>query len=449
MSLLVRGGRLVTFEGVEQADLLVEDGRIVQVAPEIVDAAGETLDASGLHVFPGLIDAHVHFNEPGRTHWEGLETGSAALAAGGGTVFIDMPLNSTPTLNRESFLEKKIAAEASSLTDFALWGGLTPKSLDCLDELAECGAVGFKAFMSDSGMDDFQAADDLTLYQGMEAAAKLGLPVAVHAESEALTKALTLEAASKGRKGVRDYLDSRPAVAELEAISRALLFAEETGADLHVVHVSTARGVSLVTEAKRRGARVSCETCPHYLHFTDEDVERLGAVLKCAPPLRSERERQALWRAVLAGEVDLIASDHSPSPPELKEADDFFGVWGGIAGVQSSLNVLLDGHEKQGLPLTEVARLTSQAPAERFGLEGKGRLEPGFDADFSLVDLSSTTTLMENDLLTRHKLSPYLSQPLRGKVRRTVLRGETIYKGGKVGRARGKFLQPNASRRSL
>ena len=443
MSLLVRGGTLVTPEGVERADLSVEDGQIVRVAPEITDGAGETLDAEGLHLFPGLVDAHVHFNEPGRAHWEGLATGSAALAAGGGTVFADMPLNSTPTLDRASFLAKRSAAEASSLTDFALWGGLTPRNLDCLDELAECGVVGFKAFMSDSGMDDFQAADDLTLYRGMARAAKLGLPVAVHAESEALTKALAAEVASRGQRGVRDYLGSRPILAELEAISRALLFAEETGADLHIVHVSTARGVSLVTEAKRRGVRATCETCPHYLHFTDEDVERFGAVLKCAPPLRSDAEREALWHAVLVGEVDLIASDHSPSPPELK-AGDFFEVWGGVAGVQSSLNVLLDGHETQGLPLEDITRLTSRAPAERFKLAGKGRLSPGYDADFSLVDLSDMTTLTEDDLLTRHKLSPYLSQTLRGKIKQTVLRGETLYKDGKVGRARGKFLQPDA-----
>ena len=442
MSLLVRGGTLVTPEGVERADLSVEDGQIVRVAPEITDGAGETLNAEGLHLFPGLVDAHVHFNEPGRAHWEGLATGSAALAAGGGTLFIDMPLNSTPTLDKASFEAKKAAAEASSLTDFALWGGLTPKNLEYLSELAECGVVGFKAFMSDSGMDDFQAADDLTLYRGMERAAKLGLPVAVHAESEALTKALTLEAQSRGKAKVRDYLDSRPVLAEHEAINRALLFAEETGADLHVVHVSTARGVSLITQAKKRGVRVTCETCPHYLHFTDEDAERLGAVLKCAPPLRSERERQALWQTVLAGEVDLIASDHSPSPPELKEKNDFFKVWGGIAGVQSSLNVLLNGHKDQDLPLQKVAHLTSQRPAERFGLPGKGRLEPNFDADFSLVDLSSRKALKETDLFTRYKLSPYLGQTLRGEVKRTVLRGETLFLNGKLGQAKGKFLRP-------
>ena len=443
MSLLVRGGRLVTPEGVDRADLLIKGGQIAQVAPEILDAAGETLDATGLHIFPGLIDAHVHFNEPGRTDWEGFATGSAALAAGGGTTFIDMPLNSAPTLGRASFLAKKEAAEASSLTDFALWGGLTPANLDCLGELAECGAVGFKAFMSDSGMSDFRAADDLTLYRGMEMAAKLGLPVAVHAESEALTKALTLEGVSRGQTAVRDYLDSRPIIAELEAISRALLFAEETGADLHIVHVSTARGVALITEAKKRGVRVTCETCPHYLHFTDEDTERMGAVLKCAPPLRSDEERQALWRAVLTGELDLVASDHSPSPPELKEGNDFFKVWGGIAGVQSSLNVLLDGHEARGMPLANIARLTSLGPAERFGLGGKGKLELSSDADFSLVDLSAATTLAEADLFTRHKLSPYVSQTLRGEVRRTVQRGETLYLDGKLGQTRGQLLKPS------
>ncbi len=303
--------------------------------------------------------------------------------------------------------------------------------------------VGFKAFMSDSGMDDFLAADDLTLYRGMERAAKLGLPVAVHAESEALTKTLRFEATSRGQQGVRDYLDSRPVIAELEAISRALLFAEETGADLHIVHVSTARGVSLVTEAKKRGVRVTCETCPHYLYFTDEDVERFGALLKCAPPLRNGAERGALWRAVLTGEVDFIASDHSPSPPELKEEDDFFEVWGGIAGVQSSLNVLLSGHETQGLALEQIARLTASNPAARFNLKGKGRLKPGYDADFSLVDLPGTTTLTASDLLTRHKASPYVNQTLRGRVRGTFLRGERLVWNGKLERTKGKFLTPH------
>ena len=441
--LIIRGGTLVTPGGLVQADVAVQDGVIANIEPEPTGAASEELDASGLHVFPGLIDAHVHFNEPGRTHWEGFATGSAALAAGGGTLFFDMPLNSSPpVLDRESFLAKKTAAEASSLTDFALWGGLTPENLERLPDLAELGVVGFKAFMSDSGLDDFKAADDLTLFEGMAMAAQLSLPVAVHAESEALTRGFTEKIRAVGGRGVRDYLATRPVVAELEAIGRALLFAEATGADLHIVHVSTARGVALVADAKDRGVRVSCETCPHYLHFTDEDMMRLGAVVKCAPPLRSDNERAALWEAVLRGEVDFIASDHSPSPPDLKEKEDFFEVWGGIAGVQSTLNVLLTDRFAHGLPLQTIARLTATAPAERFGIAGKGRLEPGFDADLTLVDLARTHTLSADDLLSRHKLSPYIGETFRGRVRRTLVRGRTVFADGKVTNHRGRFLRP-------
>ena len=445
--LIVRGGTLVTPNGLVRAGIAVQDGVIAEIAPELTGAATEELNAAGLHIFPGLIDAHVHFNEPGRAHWEGFATGSAALAAGGGTLFFDMPLNSSPpVLDRESFLAKKTAAEASSLTDFAFWGGLTPENLTRLPDLAELGVVGFKAFMSDSGIDDFKAADDLTLFEGMTLAAQLGLPVAVHAESEALTKGFTEKIRAVGGKGVRDYLATRSVVAELEAISRALLFAEATGADLHIVHVSTARGVALVTDVKNRGVRVSCETCPHYLHFTDEDMMRLGAPAKCAPPLRSDNERAALWEAVLRSEVDFVASDHSPSPPDLKAREDFFEVWGGIAGVQSTFDVLLTDGLAHGLPLSKIARLTAAAPAERFGVAGKGRLEPGFDADLTLVDLAHTHTLTADDLLNRHKLSPYLGETFRGRVRRTLVRGRTVFADGKVTDHRGRFIKPQERR---
>lgn len=444
LDLLVRGGALITPAGVARADLAVEDGRIVAIEEELPGPARATLDAYGLHVFPGLVDAHVHFNEPGRQDWEGLRSGSAALAAGGGTVFCDMPLNShPPLLSARDFTAKRRAAEAASLTDFALWGGLTPDSLERLGELAEAGVIGFKAFMSSSGIAEFRAADDLTLYQGMLSAARLGLPVAVHAESESITRELSRQLRASGGKAPADYLASRPVLAELEAIHRALFLAEETGCELHVVHVSTARGVALIQAAKARGVRVSCETCPHYLHFSAEDVERLGAVAKCAPPLRAAAERDALWQALSRGEVDLVASDHSPAPPELKGSADFFEVWGGVAGVQSSLNVLLKHHEAKGLRLEHLAALTAARPAERFRLPGKGRLEVGFDADLALVDLSVHFTLRPEDLLTRHRLSPYLGHALRGQVVRTLLRGETVVENGRpVGAARGRLLEP-------
>src|SRR4051812_23947851 len=287
--LLIRGGDVVTPAGVRRADVAVEGGTIVEVGPGLAGAAREAVDAAGLHVFPGLIDAHVHFNEPGRTDWEGFDTGSAALAAGGGTCFFDMPLNSSPpTLDGPSFNLKRAAAEANSRTDFGLWGGLTPGNLDRMEELAERGVVGFKAFMSNSGMDDFPRADDLTLLRGMEIAARLGLPVAVHAENEELTSRLTDEARVAGRKGIRDYLRSRPAIAEVDAIRRAIGFARETSCSLHIVHVSTAAGVREVIDARYHldghgQAEITAETCPHYLLLNEEDVQQIGSRAKCAP----------------------------------------------------------------------------------------------------------------------------------------------------------------------
>lgn len=442
--LVVRGGTLVLEQGTVAADLAVEDGKIVQVGPEL-GAGREEINARGLHVFPGLIDVHVHFNEPGHEDWEGIATGSAALAAGGGTLFFDMPLNSIPcVLDARSFDAKLEALRAKSLTDFALWGGLTPHNLERLPELAERGAIGFKAFMSNSGLPEFPHADDYTLYRGMQTAARLGLPVAVHAESDNLTARLAAEIRARGGKGVRDYLASRPVLAELEAIQRATLLAQETGCKLHVVHISSGRGVVLAAEARARGVDVSLEACPHYLFFDEEDLERLGAVAKCAPPLRPQAEQEALWRAVLEGSVDLVASDHSPSSPDLKENPDFFAVWGGIAGVQSTLAVLLEaGFHRRGLPLEAVARLTAHNPARRFGLQGKGGLEVGHDADLALVDLDQPFTLRPEDLFYRHKLSPYLGHGFRGTLRRTLLRGRTIFLDGEaVGRGDGQLVRP-------
>ena len=283
----------------------------------------------------------MHLNEPGRADWEGFATGTAALAAGGTTTCIDMPLNAIPpTVDGAGFDAKVAAATGVARVDVALWGGLVPGDVDRLDELAARGVVGFKAFMSASGVPEFPAADDLTLFDGMARAAALGLPVAVHAESDALTSALAARAVAAGQVTMRDYLASRPVVAELEAIGRAILLAEETGCALHVVHVSTGRGVALVAAARARGVDVTCETCPHYLVLGADDAERLGAVAKCAPPLREQPDRDALWARL--GDLALIGSDHSPAPASLKGGDDHFAIWGGISGAQTLLALLWD-----------------------------------------------------------------------------------------------------------
>jgi allantoinase len=292
--------------------------------------------------------------------------------------------------------------------------------------MADRGVVGFKAFMCDSGLPEFPRADDRTLYDGLREAARLGLPIAVHAENDELARGI-----------------SRPVIAELEAIQRALLFAGETGAALHIVHISTGRGVALVAEARAKGVNVSAETCAHYLWFTEGDVERLGAIATCAPPLRAANDAQALWDELLAGHVDIVASDHSPTEPARK-AGDFATAWGGIAGVQSTLSVLLDrGHHDRGLTLERIAELVAVVPARRFRIAGKGTIVPGNDADLMLVDPDHTFTLRESDLQQRHKVSPYVGETFRGAVRRTLRRGETIFTDGHItAQGGGRFVRP-------
>lgn len=394
IDLLVRG---------DAFDVAIDGGIVVEAGPP----AREEIDARGLLVLPGGVDAHVHFNEPGRASWEGWATGTAALAAGGMTSCIEMPLNaSPPTVDGAAFDAKVEAALGAAVVDFALWGGLVPGDVSRLDELAERGVVGFKAFMCDSGIADFPAADDDVLGAGMARAASLGLPVAVHAERPAALRA--------PRDGSwREWAASRPVEAELLAIEKAISLAGETGCSLHVVHVSCAEGVALVAAARARGADVTCETCPHYLTLRDADMESLGTLAKCAPPLRADVE--PLWEAI--GDVQLIASDHSPCPPAMK-AGGFDTAWGGIAGAQSTLPLVIGQGFARGLDL---APLVTSAPARRFGLPGKGSLEPGADADLVLVEVGGPFEL--GPLRDRHAANPFAGRPMGARVVRTLLRG--------------------------
>jgi allantoinase len=404
-----------------ETDIAVEDGRISAIAPEL-PAGKQEIDARHLAILPGVIDVHVHFNEPGHTEWEGAATGSRAFAAAGGTLYFDMPLNSVPcTVNAKAFDEKHAALSKSSVTDFALWGGIIPGNRSRLAELADRGVIGFKAFLSHSGLPEFPRADDLTLYEGMQEAARLDLPVGVHAESEEITKGLTLRALAEGPCNVRAYLNSRPVIAEVEAIERAALIARETKVRLHIVHISSGRGVAAALEARARGTDISLETCPHYLTFTDEDMERIGPIAKCAPPLRDAVEQQKLWEAVRNGAIDIIGSDHSPAPPELKQGKNFFSIWGGIAGIQATLPTLLNQ-----LPLERIADLLSSNPATRFRIPNKGRIAVGNDADFVLIDLKHPWTMLPESLHQRHKITPYLGRQFSSRVILTILRGRPI-----------------------
>jgi allantoinase len=443
---IIRNGTVVASAETRAEDIGILNGKIVELRPGLTDSARQTIDAQELHIFPGLIDSHVHFNEPGRADWEGIETGSKALAAGGGTLFFDMPLNAhPPTLDAGSFDQKLAAAERTSLVDFSFWGGLVPGNLDHLEELSNRGVIGFKAFMSSSGIDDFPRADDRTLREGMKRAARVGKIVAVHAESEMITSELAQKFIASGKTSIRDYLDSRPIHAELDAIHRALEMAGDTGCALHIVHVSCGAGLALIASARKMGVDVSCETCPHYLVLTEEDMEKIGPGAKCAPPLRPGQAQDALWQYVLTGQVSCIGSDHSPAPPEMKKDPNFFRVWGGISGIQQTLPLLItEGHLGRGMGLPLIARLLSFEVGTRFSLPpDKGKILAGADADFALVDLGESFEVKAADLYYRHRHTPYAGRKLTGKVVQTILRGQTVFKDGKiVSKPLGRLVRP-------
>ncbi|HXC77988.1 MAG TPA: allantoinase AllB [Candidatus Acidoferrum sp.] len=425
--MIIRGGTVVTASGVERTDIAIAGEQITAVGLNLA-GAGEEIDASGLHVFPGGIDSHVHFNEPGRTEWEDIEHGSAALAAGGYTSFIDMPLNNLPvTTDVASFDLKLQAMMRSSQVDFGLWGGLVPGNLDQIEPLVKRGVMGFKAFMCPSGIDEFAASDRRTLHEGMKRIAALGSILLVHAEDPAHLIQPTWT-------GALAFIRSRPPEAEASAISLASELASETGCRLHIVHVSTSSGMDLIREAQLKGLDISGETCPHYLLYVAEDLARLGGIAKCAPPFRTARDREALWTA------PMVVSDHSPSTLDLKRGDDFRHIWGGISGCQSTRQLLL---AQNRLDLEAVAAVTATNIARRFGLKGKGDIATEFDADLWLVDLSAEGVVRNEDLLYRNPFSAHEGQPIRGRTVRTLVRGHTAFVNGKAASTPiGRFVRP-------
>jgi allantoinase len=434
-SVLVLGGSVVDEERVRPADLLLEGGRVVEVLePGHALQADTTLDATGLHVLPGLVDAHVHFNEPGRTDWEGYQTGGGAAAAGGVTTVLDMPLNcKPPSLDAGSLAVRRAAVAEHAVVDYAHWGGVVPDSLDHLRDLREGGVVGVKGFLCDSGLAEYPPLDETTLAEAMRRASRLGLLLALHAEHAEQTSRLGQAARAAGRSGPRDWARSRPPESEVAAVEQALALASRSGVALHFVHISTAEAARRVADARRAGQDVSLETCPHYLALDEDDLARLGSTAKCAPPLRSRQNVEALWDALLEGEFDWVASDHSPCPPDLKRGD-IWQAWGGISGIQTLLPVLLsEGVHRRGLQLPKLVTLTAANPARRFGLyPRKGALRPGSDADLTLVDVDGEWVLGQADLRTRWPLSPFVGHTFRGHVVVTLVRGEVVFRHGQV-----------------
>jgi allantoinase len=420
--------RVVTAEGVRPAAIEVRDGVITAVGDPGGRSHGATVhDAGDAVISPGLVDSHVHVNEPGRTDWEGFATATRAAAAGGVTTIADMPLNSVPaTVDVRSLEAKRAAAHGACAVDTGFLGGAIPGNAPALAALHEAGVLGFKCFLVPSGVDEFPACDAADLEQALATLAPLGAVLMAHCESPAV---LARTRTPAGTRSYAEYAAGRPEAAETEAVTLLLSLAETHGARAHVVHVSCGATIPLLAAARARGVAVTAETCPHYLRFAAGDVPDGATEYKCAPPIRSASDRDALWRALQDGVLDGVVSDHSPCPPAMKATGgDFVAAWGGIASLQLGLSVVWTGMRARGIALERLAGWMSAAPARLLGLAArKGAISPGHDADLVVWRPEEEFTVRADDLLHRHKLTPYLGARLAGVVLSTWLRGECVY----------------------
>jgi allantoinase len=438
-SLVIRGRRVVTPDGTRPAAIHVESGRIVRLADfGNTPPAAEVIDAGDLLVLPGLVDTHVHVNEPGRTEWEGFETATRAAAAGGVTTLLDMPLNSIPaTASVAALRAKRRAAAGKTWVDVGFIGGVVPGNADALRDLAEGGVLAFKCFLVPSGVDEFEHVGERDLREAMPILAALGLPLMVHAELPGLI------GSPRGDPRAYDsYLALRPPAAETEAILMMIELCASTGARTHIVHVSSAASVPLLRSARERGLPITAETCPHYLAIAAEEIPDGATEFKCAPPIRDRANRDALWAALVRGDLDMIVTDHSPCPPAMKQGD-FFTAWGGIASIQLGASVVWSEMRERGVHVSCLARWMSEVPARLAGLEGrKGRIAAGYDADLVLWDPDSEQVVEPAVLLHRHRITPYVGRRLPGVVEATYVRGELAYdrRGGPVATPPGRLV---------
>ena len=433
-SCIVANGRVVTPDGVLEADVGITGGRIAALgARNTLGPAEEVIDAGDRLVLPALVDAHVHFNDPGLPDREDMFTGTSAAAAGGIGTIVDMPLSGNPAVTSVETLElKKSSAAKRAVVDYALWGGLVDDNVSEMAEMARHGAVAFKAFTCFAG-NDFPYARSEILYRGMKEAARHDLLIGVHCEDEDMTAYLEREAKATGKNGAWDFLAAHSPLTELLAVDRVIEMARDTGARVHICHATLPEVVDRVMAA-RGGARLTVETCPHYLILHDEDLERLGGVLKCIPPVRSKEAVEGLWRRVLDGKVDVISSDHSPSTvaQKIPASGSFWDMWGGAQGIQVMLSALFThGVKKRGMSLELLVKLTAENPARLMGLSRKGRIQVGADADLTLFDPEARWTLTPDMLLHKNKHSPYMGMEFTGRVERTLVRGHTVFERGK------------------
>jgi allantoinase len=413
---------------IKEAFIGIQGEKIVSIL-ESAPLGIEIVDVGDSLIMAGLVDSHVHINEPGRTEWEGFFTATQAAAAGGITTVVDMPLNCTPVTTNVSALQEKLAALGTQLhVDVGFWGGVVPGNTIHLRELIENGALGCKAFMIHSGIDDFPESNRAVLREAMRELVKVDAPLLLHAELDC-----GAEIDCNDPTEYLSYLQSRPQKWEVQAIEQAIGLSKETGCHVHIVHLSAADALPIIEKAKQEGVRITVETCPHYLCLCAEEISSAQTQFKCAPPIRENENRQRLWEGLRNGVIDFIVSDHSPCTPNLKKFDtgNFHDAWGGISSLQLGLPSIWTEAKSRGFTLFDLVRWLSTAPSKFVGLSHrKGKISIGMDADFVIWDPNSSFKLQPEDLRFRHKLSPYLGKVLQGRVLQTYLRGQLVYDDG-------------------
>jgi allantoinase len=448
--LVIRGRRVVTQDTVAPASIHLSGGRISAITPfeeevlsgtEIVEAGEDSF------VMAGLVDSHVHVNEPGRTEWEGFETATRAAAAGGVTTIVDMPLNCIPATTTLDGLQAKLAATEGKLhADVAFWGGVVPGNTGELSRLWDAGVVGFKCFLVHSGVDEFPNVTEGDLREAMPELARLGAMLIVHAELPGPIENACCQSENDGDEANRSYdafLRSRPRAAENEAVELMIRLGRESGCRLHIVHHSSSDALSMLRAAKESGARITVETCPHYLHFAAEDIAAGATEFKCCPPIRERENREQLWAALRDGTIDLVVSDHSPCPPEMKlrEQGDFMKAWGGISSLQLRLPVMWTEASARGFKVQQLTEWLCGAPARQVGLSRrKGSISVGCDADLVIWNPDREFRVEPGLIQHRHKVTPYAGEVLRGVVEKTFLRGQMVYDGGEFTGPKGSLL---------
>jgi allantoinase len=427
--------QVVTPEGIRPAAILVEGEKIQAVVSlEQLPKNADAHDFGETAILPGLVDSHVHINDPGRAEWEGFDTAMRAAAAGGYTLLVDMPLNCLPATTSVAALEaKRAAAQGRCRVDWAAWGGVVEDNRDDIEPLAAAGVPGFKCFLIHPGIDGFTMVTEQQLRAALPAVARTGLPLLVHAELPGPIEVATEEVANLDWRRYATYLQSRPEEAELAAIRLLLSLCHEYDFRLHIVHLSASAVLQELKIARSQGLAVTVETCPHYLHLTSETIEDGATVSKCAPPIRSRENRERLWQGLRDGVIDLVVTDHSPCPPAMKRLDEgnFKTAWGGISSLSVALPVMWTEARKRGFTMLDIAHWMAEAPAGLAGCQMcKGRIAPGFDADFVAFDSEAEFVVTEERLHYRYPLSPYMGETLRGVVKATYLRGKPVFLEG-------------------